>query len=71
MFYQVRANLFFADPDEAVDFYHDCQVALPKSSIIQPDEINEERGEISLEICHHDVTPPLPCELLNSAQVGT
>jgi len=64
MFYRVRVNLPFTIEDEANDFYHDCDLALPKSAIINPGQPNEERGYIILEECHHDETPSLPCLII-------
>ena len=36
MFYRVRADLSFTEWDEANDFFHDCQVALPKAKMALP-----------------------------------
>ena len=64
MFYRVTADMTFTIPDEAEDFYHDCQVALPKSQVINPGQDNEERSHISIHLCYHDEDPPKPCELI-------
>jgi len=64
MFYRVRADLPFTIEDEATDFYHDCEIALPKASVVNPDALNEERGSILLEKCYHDEDPPRPCEVI-------
>lgn len=48
MIYQVRANLYFTIEDEAVDFYHDCELALAKSTFINPDSENAEFSAIEL-----------------------
>lgn len=64
MFWRVHADLAFTVEDEANDFYHDCEVALPKASIINPDERNEERGTILLEKCFHDLNPSIPCHTI-------
>lgn len=69
MFYRVFAFLNFKEPDEARDFYHDCQLALYKSNTINPGLINEEKGRIELQLCHHDETPHLSCEI--TAHQGT
>ena len=63
MIYQVRANLYFADHDEAVDFYHDCEVAFPKSTLVNPSSENAEYGIIELIENHHDTDPSEPCIL--------
>lgn len=65
MFYRVTANLPFTDEDEANDFYHDCQVAIPKADTINPGQPNEEQGYIKLVKCHHDEDPNQPCELIS------
>lgn len=64
MFYRVIANLNFTNEDEANDFYHDCQIALPKSETINPGQINEEKGTIHIERCHHDEHLNEHCELI-------
>lgn len=69
MFYRVRADLAFTEKDEANDFAHDCQVALPKANIINPGQENEERGYIMVEKCYHDEDPAKPCDLLGTWQV--
>ena len=61
MFYQVIASLFFEAEDEARDFYHDCEVALPKSSTINLEDPNFEQGSITLLQCFHDEEPNRPC----------
>lgn len=69
MFYRVTADLAFTDHDEATDFYHDCQLALPKASVINPGQDNEERGSILLQVCYHDEHPTKPCEPLDYRDV--
>lgn len=66
MIYQVRASLFFTLEDEARDFYHDCEVAFPKATTINPDQVNLEESVIELIECHHDEDPTSPCPLLAS-----
>lgn len=67
MFYQVRANLLFTEEDEAKDFYHDCELALLKAGIINPDAENMEFSIIELITNHHGQNPNQPCELVASA----
>ena len=69
MFYRVIATLAFTIEDEATDFYHDCEIALPKASTINPNQPNIERGTIRMQKCYHDETPTKPCEVLKSGQV--
>lgn len=67
MLYQVRANLFFFSSDEATDFYHDCEVALPKSTVVNPDQDNIEISRIELIQNNHDENPNQECAILQSA----
>lgn len=67
MIYQVRANLYFNEKDEAKDFYHDCQKALPKAMPVNPDTENAEFNRIELIENHHDDDPNQPCSLLEMA----
>ena len=66
MFYQVRANILFSIEDEAVDFYYDCQIALPKGAVINPDQPNMEWSHIELLKNHHDTNPNQPCDVIAS-----
>ncbi|MBA7545727.1 hypothetical protein ES705_38099 [subsurface metagenome] len=67
MIYQVRANLLFSEEDEAKDFYHDCELALAKSRVINPDSENIELSTIELINNNHDQEPNQPCELIATA----
>ncbi|MBA7629605.1 hypothetical protein ES703_37105 [subsurface metagenome] len=71
MFYQVRANLLFTTQDEAKDFYHDCELALAKTSVINPQAENIELSVIELINNNHDQEPNQPCELIASADNQT
>lgn len=62
MFYQVKANLFFDEHDEGVDFYHDCELAFAKAIMVNPDAENTEHSTIELILNHHDDNPNEPCE---------
>lgn len=64
MIYEVRANLFFKEEDEAIDFFGDCQLALPKSVVVHPDDPNAERPRVELIKCYHDEQPTKPCEVV-------
>lgn len=64
MFYRVSASISFKSLDEARDYYHDCEKALPKGNTINLAEINEERGYIALQECHHDIDPRGECDLV-------
>lgn len=63
MIYQVRANLYFSEQDEAKDFYHDCDVAFPKATSVNPDTEHAEFSVIELIENHHDESPHTPCLL--------
>lgn len=69
MFWKVTAQLAFDTEDEARDFYHDAQLALPKAITINPGVENQESGFIQLEECFHDVDPLQPC--VDLAHAGT
>lgn len=64
MFYRVVATLNFNIEDEAQDFYHDCQLALPQSVTINPGKPNYEQGFIQIHTCYHDSDPSKPCQVL-------
>lgn len=66
MIWEVRARLFFDEHDEALDFYHDCQIAHEKAVIVNPDTENAEFATIELIENHHDEDPNAPCGLLFS-----
>lgn len=68
MFDRVTADLFFTEEDEANDFYHDCQLAILKSQTINPNQPDQERGEITLHHCTHDEPHINTCTLLKSEQ---
>lgn len=61
MIYQVNATLFFREEDEAKDFYHDCEKALPKAMTVNPDGENSEASIIELIDNHHDESPNASC----------
>lgn len=63
MIYQVRANLYFDEHDEAADFFHDCQVAHAKSIPVNPNSENAEFATIELIENHHDEEPNAECYL--------
>lgn len=64
MIYQVRANLFFTEEDEAKDFYHDCQLAFTKAFDLNSDQLNAELSLIELIENHHDESPHAPCDCI-------
>ena len=66
MIYQVRANLYFDESDEARDFFHDCELAYPKSITVNPDSPESELPTIELIENHHDEDPNRPCVVLSS-----
>lgn len=68
MFFRVIAIIPFTNQDEANDFYHDCELALPKGSTINPGRDNQEKGTILLEACYHDEEEPKGCETIAEAE---
>jgi len=64
MIYQVRANIYFNDKDEARDFYHDCEVAYPKGIDLNPDTVATEFSIVQLIENHHDESPNAPCDCI-------
>lgn len=68
MIYQVRANLYFAQKDEATDFAHDCEVAMAKAVVVNPDTPEQEGCSVELIKCYHDETPSKPCEPCGALQ---
>lgn len=64
MIYQVTATMFFKDRDEASDFFHDCEVALPKATVVKLGQTDQECSRAVWDECHHDEQPPLPCEVI-------
>jgi len=64
MIYQIRANLYFEELDEAADFFHDCEVAMDKAIVVNPGAIEEEPCEIESIENHHDESPNAPCSRL-------
>jgi len=71
MIYQVTANFFFSEEDEAKDFFHDCEVAFPKTSIINPDAENTELSTALLIENHHDESPNGNCDLIKDLGLTT
>lgn len=63
MIYQVIAVFFFSDPDEAADFFHDCETALPKSIVVNPGQPDQQCSTADLIHCRHDQQPIEPCSL--------
>jgi len=64
MIYRVTMDLYFDDEDQANDFYHDGEVALPKSVVINPALPGQENGYIRLHQCEHELQPPLECTII-------
>ena len=63
MIYEVRATMFFDQEDEAIDLFHDCEMALPKAIVINPGQFNQECSVADFILCNHDLHPPEPCTL--------
>lgn len=61
MIYEVRATMFFDEEDEARDFFHDCEIALEKAIVVNPDTPNQQCSTADLILCRHDEHPTQPC----------
>lgn len=57
MIYQVIASILFDDQDQALDFYHDCGLALAKGTTINTNQPNPEFSHIDLAISNHEQDP--------------
>lgn len=64
MFYRVTADFVFIEEDEAADFFYDCQIAFPKTEVINPGKHNVEISQAIYQKCFHDEEPTIPCEIL-------
>lgn len=58
MKYRVRADLSFEGESDARGLMLKAQELLPKASIINPGDVNEEIGFCDLEICGQDEGKP-------------
>lgn len=63
MIYQITVNFFFSIEDEAKDFFHDCEIALPKTTVVKPGQPDQQCSEADRNDCNHDLTPPHSCIL--------
>ena len=63
MIYEIRAIMFFDTLDEAMDFFTDCEMALPKATVVNPCAENQECSFADAILCHHDNHPPEECTL--------
>ncbi|GAH38417.1 unnamed protein product [marine sediment metagenome] len=68
MIWEVKADFFFDDEDEAKDFYHDCEMAFPKTRTINPDQPDAEPSHAELIENHHEEHPHTSCILLESIE---
>lgn len=65
MIFQVRANLFFAEEDEARDFFHDCELAWYRAHNVNPGQENAELSIAELIENHHDDDPNSICSVIS------
>jgi len=63
MIIQVTATMFFDQEDEARDFFHDCLTALPKATVINPGQPDQQCSYADFIGCRHDEHPHEPCTL--------
>lgn len=64
MIYEVRARLLFTEEDEALDFMHDCDLAMAKATSINTEQDNAEFSVYEEIENHHDENPNAPCNRL-------
>lgn len=64
MIYEVHARLLFTEEDEAKDFFHDCEIALTKTTSIHPGTTSFEASIVQLIDNRHDENPVSPCEVI-------
>lgn len=64
MIYEVNAKLLFASEDESKDFFRDCELALIKATVINPNEPNMEFSHAERLISNHELNPNEPSVLL-------
>lgn len=68
MIYRVDATLYFLFEDEATDFFHDCDNALPKAVTINQDLPNEAHSWARQQRCTHDQAETGPCDVIDYAE---
>lgn len=69
MFYRIRVDLAYPvdiNPKAILAFTKDL---MANAIIINPSQLNEERGYITLEQCYHDEDPTKPCDIIENWQV--
>lgn len=64
MFYRIRVDLAYPEDTNPKAILAKAKDLLYTSVIINPGQINEERGYITLEKCYHDDDPTKPCEVI-------
>lgn len=57
MIYEVNARLIFANEDESKDFFHDCQLALGKTAVVNPGRPDAEYSSVQRILSNHDLDP--------------
>lgn len=69
MFYRIRTDLAYpkdTNPKAIIAF---TKPLMANAIIINPGQLNEERGYIILEKCYHDEDPAKPCEVIEVLQI--
>lgn len=69
MIYRIRIDLAFTDKDPCDDILDKARDHLAQAIVINPDQLDEERGFITLEKCYHDENPARPCEVIEHLEV--
>ena len=64
MFYRIRIDLAFNNQGLAVGLEGHALGVFDLAHTINPGQVNEEKGFIIVEECHHDEEPHVPCTLI-------
>ena len=70
MFYRIRIDLAYPEDSNPKAILAHTKSLMPGAIVINPGQLNEERGYIILEACYHDEDPTKPCEVIESWQVN-
>lgn len=69
MIYRIRIDLAFTDKDPCDDILDKARGHLHDAIVINPGQLDEERGYASLEKCYHDEHPARRCEVIEHLPV--
>lgn len=66
MIYQLRANLYFSDPDAIYDILDKINDHFDDATAVNPDSENAEFSVVEVILNHHDEDPNASCDLVTS-----